>query len=205
MNINTIIFDLGGVIINLDEQATVRAFAELSGKPIAQVVEMYQVSDVFKRYEMGLISSVEFRTAIRQLMETDATDDVIDQAWNAMLGEIPMARLDFMLQLQKEYSVLILSNTNEIHETAFNQILAEVSGKASLHDFAHEVYFSHRLHLRKPNADIYEEVLRQSGKSANECIFLDDKPENLKGAASVGIHTMHITTPDHIFQLTDHV
>ncbi|PIB34871.1 hypothetical protein BFP72_05360 [Reichenbachiella sp. 5M10] len=206
MNINTIIFDLGGVIIDLNEKATVEAFAQLSGKDITEVVKYYQESDTFKQYEMGLIPSDEFRAYIREILDTpQATDHEIDRAWNAMLGNIPLRRLEWMIKLQKTYKICILSNTNAIHESAFNQTLLEVSGKPCLDDFAHEVYFSHRLHLRKPNMDIYEKVLELSGQSAAGCLFLDDKLENLKGAASVGIQTMHISYPDEIFKLESRV
>ncbi|MCV9386498.1 HAD family hydrolase [Reichenbachiella ulvae] len=205
MNIKAIIFDLGGVIINLDEVATVKAFAELANHSVEQVMQHYQISDAFKQYEMGLISSEAFRQEIRTMMNTEATDSAIDQAWNAMLGAIPIERLQLMLDLQQNYEVMVLSNTNEIHEQAFNQTLRNVSGKNSLHDFAHQVYFSHRLNLRKPNKDIYEEVLRQSGFEAKDCIFLDDKKENLIGAESVGLHTFHVATPNDIFKITEHV
>ncbi|UXP31083.1 HAD family phosphatase [Reichenbachiella agarivorans] len=205
MNINTIIFDLGGVIINLDELATVSAFAALSGHPYQEVIQLYQQSEVFKQYEMGNISSTVFREEVRKMIDTQSDDATIDRAWNAMLGEIPIQRLELLLDLQKNYRVMILSNTNEIHETAFNQILQQVSGKNSLHDFAHDVFFSHRIHLRKPNADIYLNLLATSGIQAENAIFLDDKLENLEGAKSVGINTLHITTPDDVFKIKSHV
>lgn len=205
LNIKAIIFDLGGVIINLDEGATVKAFAELANHSVEQVMRNYQSSDAFKQYEMGLITSEAFRQEVRSMMTTNAEDVAIDQAWNAMLGEIPMARLELLLELQKDYEVMILSNTNSIHEKAFNQTLKAVSGKESLHDFAHQVFFSHELNMRKPNTDIYEEVLKRSGFKAGDCIFLDDKPENLRGAEEVGLNTFHVTTPDDIFKIKSHV
>jgi len=205
LNINTIIFDLGGVIIDLDEKATTRAFMELSGHTLEQIIHHYHTSPYFKNHEKGLITDTVFRQGIREVLDIKATDNELDQAWNAMLGNIPIERLDLLLKLRKKFKVLILSNTNGIHEPAFTQILKEVSGKNGLTDFADEVYYSHILKMRKPDPEIYLTVLQLSNLQAESTLFLDDKIENLKGAESVGIQTMHIAHPDKIFELEKYV
>lgn len=205
VNIKTIIFDLGGVIIDLEYKATPKAFSELTEWTFEDIFKLYFEPGLLQDYEKGLISSQEFRAGINELFGTQLSDAQIDKAWCAMLGPIPKARLDFMNELQKNYKVLVLSNTNAIHVEAFNQTLKAVSGKDSLHAFADEVYFSHQLNMRKPDLEIYEEVLKRSNLKAEECLFLDDTQPNLDSAAQVGIRTMHITHPDQIFNLAAHV
>ena len=201
MNIKTLIFDLGGVIINLHEQATIEAFVGLSGYSVEKVVSNYESLSIFKDHEKGLISDDAFRQGIRDSMELSVTDDEIDHAWNSMLGEIPIARINHLIKLKEKYKVLILSNTNGIHEIRFNEILKSVSGKNSMKHFVHEVFLSHRINMRKPEPEIYQHVVAYSGIDPTTSLFLDDKLENLLGAESVGIQTMHISHPDNIFTI----
>lgn len=205
VNIKTIIFDLGGVIIDLDFKRTPEAFSQLTGWKYEDIYQMYFEPGLLQDYEKGLMSDQELRTGINKLFGTQLTNAQIDEAWCAMLGPIPKARLDFMNGLRKKYRVLVLSNTNAIHVTAFNQTIKEVSGEDSLEAFADEVYFSHELNMRKPDLEIYKEILKRSNQKAEECLFLDDTPHNLEGAAQLGIRTMHIPHPNHIFNLTAHV
>ena len=205
MNIQTIIFDLGGVVIDLDFKKTPEAFSQLTDWSFDDIYQLYFKPGLLHEYETGLISDQEFRCGINDLFGTTLTDNQIDKAWCAMLGSIPRARLDFMQELRKKYQVLVLSNTNAIHVTAFNQTIKAVTGEDSLESFADKVYFSHELNMRKPDLEIYEEILKQSNLIAEECLFLDDTLPNLETAAKVGIQTMHITHPDQIFNLTAHV
>ncbi|MEO9852969.1 MAG: HAD family phosphatase [Reichenbachiella sp.] len=205
MNIKTIIFDLGGVIIDLDFNKTPEAFSRLTSWKTEDIIPLYFEPGLFQDYEKGLISDQELRSGINSLFGTNLTDQQIDEAWCAMLGSVPKARLDFMNQFRKDYKVIVLSNTNAIHVDSFNQTIQRVSDKDSLEAFADEVYFSHELHMRKPDLEIYEEVLKLSGISAEQALFLDDTQANLDGAAQLGIQTLLITQPNHIFNLTAHV
>ncbi|SMD32527.1 putative hydrolase of the HAD superfamily [Reichenbachiella faecimaris] len=205
MNIKTIIFDLGGVIIDLDFKRTPKAFSQLTGWPFDDIFKLYFEPGLFQNYEKGLIKDQELRSGINDLFGAQLSDTQIDEAWCAMLGFVPKARLDFMNELRKNYQVLVLSNTNAIHVAAFNQTIKEVSAENSLEAFVDKVYFSHEMGMRKPDLEIYEELLKQSNIKAEECMFLDDTQHNLDGAAQLGIHTMHITHPDQIFNLATDV
>ena len=205
LNIQTFIFDLGGVIIDLDEHATISAFSKMTNVPAPVIFDKISNSATFKLYEKGLITDWQFRMEVNNLFESSASDDRIDEAWNAMLGNIPAERLELLLELKKDHKVIILSNTNAIHENAFNQILKKASGKDSLTSFADHVFFSHRLGMRKPDAEIYQEILHQSNTDPTLALFMDDKQENLNSAESVGIKTMHISFPDQIFELKKYV
>jgi HAD superfamily hydrolase (TIGR01509 family) len=199
-NFKTIIFDLGGVIIDLNVAATFEAFAHITQIPLEQMMD-HAADDFFIQYEKGLISSADFRDEIRKLSKVVLSDVEIDTAWNAMLGAIPLQRIEMLKSLHQTHQVMILSNTNAIHEIAFHKILHGVSGKDHLSHFADQVYFSHDINMRKPDMEIYDFVIKENNLNAAQTLFLDDKLENLAGAESCGIQTMHITHPNLILTL----
>lgn len=203
--IKTFIFDLGGVIINLDEKDSYNSLSEIIGLSLADIHSVVSKSDIFIEHEKGLISNDAFRKGVNELFQCNLSGDQIDVAWNAMLKDIPIERLELLLALKKEHKILVLSNTNAIHIRRFNEILMNVSGKKSLEFFADYVFFSHELKMRKPDIEIYEEVLKRSNSEASESIFMDDKVENLESAASLGISTFHVTEPNKIFELKKYV
>jgi HAD superfamily hydrolase (TIGR01509 family) len=204
-NIKNFIFDLGAVIIDLDYSDTAKAFADLSGKTEQEIEGIYQSTDAFLKYEKGMIGDDEFRMMLRSFLGEQLTDESLDTAWNAMLGDLPVQRLELLNNLRKKHKVYVLSNTNAIHIKAFNKILNQASGKTDLFDFADGVFYSHILQLRKPDVEIYEAVIRLTGINPAESLFMDDKKENLLGAESVGIQTKHITTPNQILELEKYV
>ncbi len=201
MNLSTtknIIFDLGGVIINLDTQATFDGFTAIS-----QYTDWSQNSvdevDLFLDYEKGTISSEEFRTGIREMTgNADLTDEQIDKIWNSMLLDIPPARLELIQRLSEKYRLFVLSNTNAIHVPVFNKIVENASGKPNIGAFFEKVYLSHEVKMRKPEREIYEYVLNDSQLKPEETLFLDDKEGNLMAAQAVGIHTFQITPQQDI-------
>ncbi len=151
---------------------------------------------MFLDLERGTIGEEEFRNGLRKLTGVAASDEAIDHAWNAMLGDIPLHRLEKVKKLGETYQTFVLSNTNSIHERAFNQILQKITGKPSLEHFFHKVYFSHNMCCRKPEQKIYEQLLEENQLNAEEVLFLDDKPENLRGAEKLKIKTFHVPSPD---------
>jgi putative hydrolase of the HAD superfamily len=193
------------VIIDLHEHATVEAFALLSGHSHEMVVSNYRKFSIFKDHEKGLISNEEFRNRIKESMKLKVKDDQIDLAWSAMLGDIPIERLTLLSKLKKKYKVLVLSNSNAIHEPIFIKLLKNCSGGKKLEDFVDQVYFSHHMKMRKPDREIYLKVLELSKTKPEEALFIDDKKENIEGAEAVGIQTMHITNPNQIFELEQYV
>lgn len=190
--IKTIIFDLGGVIINLYVEKTISAFAQLSGRSEQEVEKAYLSADVFKQYEKGLISDAEFRQCLKDEFALKATDTEIDQAWNAMLGEIPTDRIEAIKSLIRDFKCIVLSNTNAIHAKAFHKILSDSFPFKHLNDLFHEVYFSHELKQRKPDQEIYQNVLSLSQTESTEALFMDDSQLNLGAASELNIHTLHI-------------
>jgi len=199
--IKNIIFDLGGVILNLSVDSTLRKFSELSGLPVDEVIEMYHARPEFLAYEKGEITNDEFRQSLKKIFGLKSLDTELDVSWNAMLGDIPKERVELLRELKSKYKTYLLSNTNAIHLDHFTGIVQKAHGLESLDPLFHKAYYSHLMKMRKPDPGIYEYVLKENGLKAEETIFLDDNLANLKGAASVGIQTFHVSHPDTIFSL----
>ncbi|HEX5169263.1 MAG TPA: HAD family phosphatase [Cyclobacteriaceae bacterium] len=204
-NIHTIIFDLGGVIIDLDVEKTIRGFSTLSNFSEEKVREIYATHPVFHDFEKGLVTDEVFRDTVRGLFNSNGVSDKdLDEAWNAMLLGIPKPKLDLLVTLRERYRVLILSNTNSIHVQVMNNIiLPDVAGVKSFDPFVHKAYFSHDLRMRKPDAEIYQHVLDDADLRPEETLFLDDNVDNLQGAAKLGIRVKHVTGARQVLDLFD--
>ncbi len=200
-SIQNIIFDLGGVIINLAPQKTVEAFARLSGLSPEKVLKAYSERPEFHLYEKGLLTNHEFRSALRGLFNVEASDAELDRCWNAMLLDIPLQRIQLLEKLKRNYRVFLLSNTNDIHLQCFNQIAKGVTGQPGLEPWFHKAYYSHLLKMRKPDVEIYEHVLQENHLQPAATLFLDDNLANLEGARQAGIQTFHVQQPDLIFTI----
>lgn len=197
--IKNIIFDLGGVILDLSVDATLQAFANLAGMTKAEVQRIFVAAPGFEVYEKGAMTDHEFRSFVREIYNVNATDEQLDACWNAMLLGIPIVKLQLLKRLMKSYNVTLLSNTNNIHLTYINSnILPAVAAVNSLDSFFHQSYYSHLMGMRKPDAAIFERVLQENNFSATETLFLDDNLQNIAGAASIDIQTVHVSTPDLI-------
>jgi putative hydrolase of the HAD superfamily len=177
------------------------AFAKASNRSVEEIRSMIDKSSFFNEYEKGLLTEDEFRAATRKMLQSNLSDDEIDVAWNAMLGEIPAERLQLLKRLRSKFRIFLLSNTNSIHLRHFNKIVNTVSGEPSLRSFFDEAYYSHVLKMRKPDREIYEHVLKQHQLNPAFTLFLDDNLPNLQGAEITGIKTFHVQHPDLMMSL----
>jgi epoxide hydrolase-like predicted phosphatase len=198
-HIRNLIFDLGGVILNLSVPSTLNQLASLTGLPLEKIMESYASREEFIQYEKGLIGDAEFRSALRSIYRFNGDDTVIDNCWNAMLLDIPPTRIAQLNDLKTRYRTFLLSNTNAIHVKCFSEGLSKHHGLASLDNLFEKVYYSHELNMRKPDPEIYAHVLKENQLEANETLFLDDNAKNIEGARSVGIETMLVTSADQLF------
>ena len=190
--IKHIIFDLGGVILNIDYRRPQEEFKKLG---IADVEALYSKSsqtELFDLLETGQIGEDEFVERIQDLAGIKLRHSDVIHAWNSILLDYPLRRLQILQQLQLHYNLFLLSNTNEIHERAFNTLLQETCGYPSLAVFFDKVYLSHRVGLRKPNPAIFQMVLDQNGLTPSETLFIDDSPQHIESAAAMGIQTIHM-------------
>jgi putative hydrolase of the HAD superfamily len=184
--IKNIIFDFGDIFINLDKPATFRELEKLGVTEISD--EMMAVAH---QYERGLISTDEFTGFFSNQFNISAEKLIL--AWNSILLDFPLRRLDFLKELAKseKYRLILLSNTNELHISSVRNSL----GTEFYNEFKNcfdVFYLSHEIHFKKPDVAIYEFVLNENNLIAEETLFVDDLKENTDAANSLGIHTWNL-------------
>ncbi len=194
-SIQNLVFDFGGVILDLYPERTHSAFATIGGISQAKARDLVLSSPFFDQYEKGLMSDNEFREAIRDLLGRRLSDEQIDEAWNAMLGDIPLERLELLRKLRGTYRLFLLSNTNDIHLRSFTKTVNKVSGEENLGAFFDEAFYSHLLKMRKPDGEIFDHVLLKHGLNPSETLFLDDNTYNIEAAGKAGMQTFHVLKP----------
>ena len=198
--IKSVIFDLGGVIYDVDYHKTINAFKALGIDRFEEIYAKAGQSDLFNHLEEGKISRAVFVERIKNLSRHDMTSSQIFNAWNAMLlGFMPDA-LACLKRLSGSYRLFLLSNTNEIH---ISEIENRV-GNAFFSDFCslfEKVYLSHELGLRKPHTKVFTHILVEQGLKANETFFVDDSIQHVEGAIKAGLHAHHLTDNQTIDQL----
>jgi len=196
-NISTLIFDLGGVIVDLDLPKCIQNFKDLGLENIEQYLSNFGQKDFFMQFEKGQIGIPAFRNEIRKLAGIELTDAQIDEAWCSFLTQIPVEKLHLLSELKKKYRLLMLSNTNPLHiQTA---VAAEFrkTGK-TMQDFFDKCYLSYEMGMVKPDVEIFEALLADAQVKAEECLFLDDGKKNIDTAAALGIQTYWVKPNENL-------
>lgn len=189
--IKNLVFDFGGVLINLDRQCCVDNFRKLGLENVDELLGMYSQQGIFMQHEKGLISTAEFHDNIRELLTKEATDEQIDAAWNSFLVDIPRFKLDMLLKLRERYVVYLLSNTNEIHwEWACKHEFPYRGFRVE--DYFEKMYLSYEMKMAKPSEEIFRWVLEDANLDPNETLFIDDSEANCRGAQTLGISTYRV-------------
>jgi glucose-1-phosphatase len=186
-NIKNIVFDLGKVLLNLDFNASVNAFKEL-GMSTEVITPLQAYADpVFYEFEVGRTTPGAFRRRIRQILNNpDATDKQIDDAWCAMLLDIPDHRVELIKTLGKKFGLYLFSNTNAIHITRMHRKFREAYGIEFPSLFT-KIFYSHEIHERKPDISAYMKVMEMSGINPVQSLFIDDLEKNVEGASRAGM------------------
>ena len=191
--IKNVIFDLGGVLINLDFDSCLNAF---------RTAGFTNIEEQVSRFELGEISPEEFRDAIRKEADESLTDRKIDDMWNLMLLNIPREKLDLLLELRERYMVYLLSNTNQIHWDYAGEEMFNYRGFRA-DDFFEDTFLSFKMHLAKPDKAIYEKVMKEANILPEETFFIDDSETNCRAAAALGIQTHHYHIGEDLSLLFD--
>lgn len=188
-------------MLNLDTKLSVKAFAELSGLEDKEIYARFLEEEWSYAFEKGEIDSSTFRNALRRSLQVDLLDEQIDQAWNAMLLDLPIARLQMVARLKDKYQLFVLSNTNVIHVEVFNEIVAATTNGGSITDYFDKVYYSCELGMRKPDTEIFTYVIDTNNLDPQETLFIDDMENNIIAAQSVGLRTVHLSDQDYLTEL----
>ena len=199
-NYKMLLFDLGGVIIDIDPSITENKFKEISnrhghnfkGLDYRHEKVSSDLTSLFFDYEQGFKNDSEFRDGIRQIGKIDVSDEEIDNIWNLVIVKINKTLLDQILILRKKYSIMILSNTNNIHRVYFDSLVKKIY-KKSFMDIFDRVFYSYEMRCRKPDKIIYQRVIDSSGFKPDEIVFFDDMIENLTECKKLGMNSYHVT------------
>lgn len=186
--IQNVIFDLGGVIINLDVNRTISEFNKISLIPFENIYTQARQDELFSLLDKGKISTSDFLTDLKKQIRYNGPDEDLLKAWNAMLLDVPEERLDVLVEMKHNYNTYLLSNTCEPHIEAFEQELENEHGIKNFDDYFDKVYYSCRVGMRKPDKEIFELVLRENNLKPEETVFIDDSPQHVKGAGECGIN-----------------
>ena len=200
-----LIFDLGNVIIDLDYHRAFNLIKSQVSEPYHYKVDSFYLADFHKAYEKGQIDSPAFRDAIRNYFKQAWDDEKVDELWNSILGEIPQKRLEFISKLKENYQLAVLSNTNAIHIDAVYAMLQKDHRMDRFEPLFDRIFYSHEMGLAKPSVEIYETMLSKLETKADRVIFFDDLEANIAAAASVGIHAVHVTGPNVIYDFFGYV
>ena len=188
----TILLDLGGVLIDVDYQASANAFRDLGYSDFDMLYSKAKQDHVFDAFETGSLSPCGFRDRIRALLNAPISDPEVDACWNAMLGTIPQERIELVHRLKERYQVLLLSNTNAIHVPAFETIVAHTNDITDFKGLFHGAYYSCELGMRKPDAAIFQHVLGLHDADPARTLFIDDSIQHVMGARAAGAHAEHL-------------
>ncbi|MGI6479173.1 MAG: HAD family hydrolase [Salinivirgaceae bacterium] len=201
MKIKYIIFDLGGVLMDIDFDKTFEAYSKITGNPKEILRDSKLLLDVYLNYESGAITDDEFRSAIRKNLNVDVDDKTIDNAWNALLLDFNSQAISLLHSLKNKYPLYLLSNTNNIHFNHSNQKIAEQNLAESLVSLFDGLFLSYIIGCRKPSEEIYQHVLEQLKCLPQEILFIDDLEPNTIAAEKLGIQTILLTDKNKITEL----
>jgi len=201
-NCKTIIFDLGGVILNLDYNLTKQAFIKLGVENFDEMYTQTNQTDLFNKYETGQISSQHFINKLLPHLPQGTSPNKVVHAWNKMILDFPLSRLNFLDQLKEKYTLLLLSNTNEIHLEEVRRSLKKTTER-TLESYFEKTYYSHLINKRKPSGEIFEYVCNEHNLNIEKTVFIDDTLGHVEGAKSIGLKGIHLAngmTIEGLFQ-----
>ncbi len=198
MKLKNYIFDFGDVFINLDKPATQQELLKLGMESFTD--EMLAIN---KTYEKGLVSTEDF-LAFYQTQFPKATKEELKTAWNKILLDFPLFRLEFIEAFSKKHPCYLLSNINDLHLTFIKKQLGEEFYNRFISCFK-KVYYSHEIHLRKPDVAIFEYVFKDAKINPKESFFVDDTLENIETAKKTGLTCWHINPFDDDIVLLEEI
>ena len=195
-----IIFDLGGVIINLDYERTIKAFEEMGLSDFRSIYTQLSQSNLFDEYETGRISSQHFINKLLPYLPSGTTPNQVVAAWNAMILDVPLQKLQLLDSLRRTHKVFLLSNTNEIHMQKVRRAWSRETDRA-MESFFDHMYLSYEVGMRKPDVTIFRHVCEENQLNEKATLFIDDSPQHTEGAKMTGLHTIHLTDPEMLYAI----
>ena len=199
--IKNIIFDLGGVILDIDETIIYKELEKL-GISTSELAHSKDFIDIMSKFDTGIYTAPTFRHKMKALIgQEKMTDQRFDAIWNSMLLDIPRERIEAIEKVKKHYKIFLMSNTNEIHYDLYVRDLQLRFGYKEFDALFHKSYFSFAEHLEKPDPRFFELILDHEGLQPEETLFIDDTAKNIQVAQSLDIRTYHINRDELVRNL----
>ena len=199
--IKNIIFDLGGVILDIDETIVYKELEKM-GISTLELARSKEFTELMSKFDTGIYTAPTFRKRMKALVHQEKmTDQKFDAIWNAMLLDIPRERIEAIEKVKKHYKIFLMSNTNVIHYDLYVRDLQLRFGYHEFDELFHKSYFSFAEHLEKPDPRFFELILDHEGLLPEETLFIDDTEKNIKVAQSLGIHSYHISREELVRNL----
>jgi glucose-1-phosphatase len=195
-----LIFDFGGVIIDIQPMAYVSELLNMGCNDLQGLHAAFIQEGVYRKFETGQLSASEFRDRIRHCLSDHASDEEIDHAWNLIIGEIPAHRIQWLQELKAKYRTFLLSNTNPIHYEHYQEYTLRTFG-FPLNSLFEKAYFSFQMDMYKPDHEIFEFVLNDSGLNPAETVFIDDMAENVEAARKCGMSGIVVKPGDDVTEI----
>jgi len=199
--IKNIVFDLGGVLLDIDYQRSVSAFEKLGIEHFEKMFSQYHASELFEKLERGELSNAEFYAAIKKRLRTEVNEEEIEAACNALILDFRIKSLEFLEKLAATHKLYLLSNTNSIHVQFFKKRFTTQTGKSSLDAYFTKAWYSNEIGMRKPGPEIFEFILQEEKLKAAETLFIDDTLDNIETAQKLGFKTHHLLPTERIESL----
>ena len=183
--INTIIFDFGDIFIDLEKEKSIEEFKKLGLDDPNE--ELIAQNDLF---EKGKISELEFIQSFQKFIPNASIEEII-KAWNSLIGDFPLHRLEFLQMLSNKYRLFLLTNTDSIHISRFEHKVG-MSFYTDFYRCFEKVYYSYEMGMRKPQPEIFTTILHKHDLSPKRTLFIDDKKDNTDVAESLGLHVWNL-------------
>lgn len=188
-SIKNIILDLGGVIYDIRYENIADVFTSYGIENFTSYYTQANQSDTIDLFEEGKISPAQFRDYIRSISPIQLSDNQIDNAWNAIMIDVPEKRVQLIDKLSKKYRLFLFSNTNQINYDAFSEYLMKKYGYDIFDTYFEKSYWSHTLHIRKPKIEGFQTICRENNLIPSETLFIDDTERHIEGAKRAGLNT----------------
>jgi HAD superfamily hydrolase (TIGR01509 family) len=199
-DIELILFDLGGVLIDVDYQATENAFVKLGVEDFQEQYTQFQQNQLFDLFETGQISAQHFINKLLPITRKGTSPNEVVHAWNAMIGSFPKEKIELLERLSKQIRIALLSNTNELHMVQVKRAWVNASS-VSFEYLFEQVFLSHEIEQRKPDLETFSWVCEQLQVLPKKVLFIDDSPQHIDGASSAGLQTHFYQNPEAFYAL----
>lgn len=187
-----LLFDLGGVLVDIDFSRALSAWAAYSSLPFEELKQKFRFDEQYERHERGEIEAPEYFDHLRSILQLAATREEVEKGWNSIfVGEISATRA-MVEAARKSLPCFAFTNTNASHMACWSQLFPKVVGAFD------RIFASHEMGLRKPEHAAFERICRATGVAAHGFIFFDDLPENVHAASEAGFQAVLVSAPGDV-------